>query len=129
MCNLNFIPTDTYFSIYLLKDIQLVSGNTIFDVELIKLGGDTSVVRFKNIDGVELEKQLEPTVVIKFDEEIANETKIEDINCRAIKWFNSGNDYTAIFKYTEISSTQKDSILRFLFRKQLEHRKQIKNAK
>lgn len=129
VCNLNFIPTDIYFSIYLLKDIQLISGKTVLDVELIKLGGDTSVVRFKNIDGMELEKQLDHTVVIKFDEEIANETNLEYINCRLIKLFNSGNDYTGIFKYIEISSTQRDSILRFLFRKQLEHRKQIKNAK
>lgn len=127
--NLNFIPTDTYFSIYLLKPIKVISKNKTFDAELIKFGGDTSVIRFKNMAEIDIEKNIDDMVVVKFDEEIITETRVSEINCRMIKFFNSGNEYTGIFQYIEISSTQRDSILRFLFRKQLEHRKQIKNAK
>ncbi|MGL5255627.1 MAG: HD domain-containing phosphohydrolase [Proteocatella sp.] len=127
--NVNYIPTDTYFSMYLLKPVQVISKNNNFDGDLIKFGGDTAVVRFKNSEGIDIKKSIEDMVVLELDEEIRLETGIDKIQCRMIKLFYAANEYTAIFKYLEISSVQRDSILRFLFRKQLEHRKQIKNAK
>lgn len=127
--NINYVPTDTYFSMYLSKRVEVISKNNKFDGELIKFGGDTSVVKLKNIEGLDVKRSIEDMVILNFDEEIKAETGIDKIECRMIRLFYAANEYTAIFKYLEISSIQRDSILRFLFKKQLERRKQLKNVK
>lgn len=129
LSNLNFIPTDTYFSIFLQKNIEICIKEESFNVEMLKFGGDTVVLRLYNITKSEIDEKLTNSILIRFDDEIIMETGVLELNCRLIKAFNSGEYYTGIFKYIEITSAQRDSILRFLFRKQIENRKQIKNAK
>ncbi|GAU78189.1 HD-GYP domain-containing protein [Fusibacter sp. 3D3] len=127
MTGFKFVPTDKYFSlIWELTGILKTPSNRKGNVKIIKVGGDTLVFEvadqfFNDI----LVSSIDKTAMIDFDLEIDHVHNRLSLMGRIIRFFNFQNVTVFVFKYTNINSVERDSILRMLFRKQT-HDRQVR---
>lgn len=127
MTGFKYVPTDKYFSlIWELIGILKTPSNRKGNVKIIKVGGDTLVFEvmdrfFKDI----LIASIDKTARIDFDLEIDHVHNRLSLTGRIIRFFNFQSITVFVFKYTNINSVERDSILRMLFRKQT-HDKQVR---
>lgn len=119
LIDIQYFPTDKFFSLKLEKEMYLNTSNNQVTVETINIGGDTVIFR---IDKLLANKKLDKLTVfkIKFDSEIMIETHISWIQSRLIRKYISGNEYIYVCRYLDITDAQRDSILRYLFKKQIQ---------
>lgn len=119
LTDIQYFPTDKFFSLKLEKEMYLNTPNNQVTVETINIGGDTVIFR---IDKLLANKKLDKLTVfkIKFDSEIMIETHISWIQSRLIRKYISGNEYIYVCRYLDITDAQRDSILRYLFKKQIQ---------
>ncbi|MBF4693058.1 HD-GYP domain-containing protein [Fusibacter ferrireducens] len=127
MTGFKYVPTDKYFSlIWELIGILKTPSNRKGNVKIIKVGGDTLVFEvvdqyFKEI----LISSIDKTALIDFDLEIDHTHNRLSLTGRILRFFNFQNVTVFVFKFTNINSAERDSILRMLFRKQT-HDKQVR---
>ncbi len=127
MTGFKYVPTDKYFSlIWELTGILKTHYNRKGNVKIFKVGGDTLVFEvidqfFKDI----LVSSIDKTATIEFDLEISHAHNRFTLMGRILRFFNFQNATVFVFKYTNITSVERDSILRMLFRKQT-HDKQVR---
>ena len=54
---------------------------------------------------------------------------VSTVKCRIAKMYNSGGNVVYVLSYVDMSSTVRDDILRYLFKKQVEHKQKLKKAR
>lgn len=120
-----YVPTDKYFSLIweltgLLK--TALSKNEV--IKIIKVGGDTLVFEVKD-QGVKerLISCIDKNATLDFTLEVEDIKKHFSLLGRIIRFFKFQSVTVFVFKYTNINSVERDSILRLLFRKQMHDRK------
>lgn len=119
LVDIQYFPTDKFFSLKLEKELNLDISTTQLTVETVNIGGDTVIFRVdKSLSIKELGKLS--VFKINFDNEIMLEASISWIQSRVIRKYISGNEYIYVCRYLDISDAQRDSILRYLFKKQIQ---------
>lgn len=124
-----YTPTDKFFSLVLSSQITLKKSTTTMNVEMMKLGGDTLVFEIHHTENEKVTEHFGGNFNVEFDSELSAEIGISSLLCRIGKIYNSGDKTIYVLNYVDISSTQRDVMLKFLFRKQIENKQNIKKAK
>lgn len=124
-----YTPTDKFFSLVLNSTITLKKANISIKAEMLKIGGDTLVFQVHHTENEKISENFGGNFDVEFDSELSSELKISSILCRVGKIYNSGDKTIYILNYVDITSSQRDVVLKFLFRKQIEYKRSIKNAK
>lgn len=126
---ISYTPTDKFFSLQLNENIHLKKGDFKMEVEMLKLGGDTLVLQVHHIENAKIAEHLGGNFLVEFNKELGAQIGLNPINCRIGKIYNSGDQTIYVLNYVDISSTDRDIILKFLFKKQIENKQNIKKAK
>ena len=66
---------------------------------------------------------------VDLDSETAEHSGVSTVKCRIGKMYNSGGNVVYVLSYVDMSSTVRDDILRYLFKKQVEHKQKLKKAR
>jgi hypothetical protein len=119
------LPTDKTFSMIWNSTTLLINRDTeeIKAARIVKLGGDSIVLQFNKSDGEALIRHLHDTYQVKLKESVKDTEVNLVISLRFVKFYKQDKSIIFIGRYTDIQPGQKDSILRMLFRKQIESRK------
>lgn len=122
--NIVFIPADRYFSLSWDSDIYIKKSKDQFvKANLINLGVETVIFKLDS-KSAEFILEIFPKIINGLLAENIDDIKLEVIiDLKIIKYYKGEPDVIFICKYENLSSLQKDSILKLLFRKQLMLRK------
>lgn len=122
--NIVFIPADRYFSLSWDSDIYIKKSKDQFvKANLINLGVETVIFKLDS-KSAEFILEIFPKIINGLLAENIDDIKLEMIvDLKIIKYYIGEPDVIFICKYENLSSLQKDSILKLLFRKQLMLRK------
>lgn len=122
--NVSYIPSDKYFSlnwngfIYMKKHM-----NEFFKAEIINLGVENIIIKAETENSDFMIKNFSNTVRALLLESI-DEINLEMmVDLKIEKYYSSLTHNVFICKYENLSSKQKDQILKILFRKQVNLRK------
>ena len=124
-----YTPTDKFFSLTLNEHITLKKDKFKMDVEMLKLGGDTLVLQVHQLENAKISEHLGGNFQVEFSKDLGAQIGINPILCRIGKIYNSGEHTIYVLNYVDISSTDRDVILKFLFKKQIENKQNVKKAK
>lgn len=124
-----YTPTDKFFSLVLNAEIMLKKEEDIMFVKMLKLGGDTLVFEINKADNKKIEEHFGGTFDVFFDPKLSEEIGMKSLPSRIGKSYNSGDKTIHILSYTGITSPQRDVILRFLFKKQIEYKSNLRKSK
>lgn len=124
-----YTPTDKFFALTLNENITLKKDNFKMEVEMLKLGGDTLVLQVHQLENPKIAEHLGGNFQVEFSQELGSQIGINPILCRIGKIYNSGENTIYVLNYVDISSTDRDVILKFLFKKQIENKQNVKKAK
>lgn len=124
-----YTPTDKYFSLVLEGMLRIRKGDFEMDVQMMKLGGDTLVFRVDQEESEKITESLGGSFEVDLDSETAEHSGVSTVKCRIGKMYNSGGNVVYVLSYVDMSSTVRDDILRYLFKKQVEHKQKLKKAR
>ena len=124
-----YTPTDKYFSLVLEGMLRIRKGDFEMDVQMMKLGGDTLVFRVDQEESEKITENLGGSFEVDLDSETAEHSGVSTVKCRIGKMYNSGGNVVYVLSYVDMSSTVRDDILRYLFKKQVEHKQKLKKAR
>ncbi|MGB5823855.1 MAG: HD-GYP domain-containing protein [Proteocatella sp.] len=124
-----YTPTDKFFSLVLNSTITLNKSNVYIKAEMLKLGGDTLVLQVHHSENEKISENFGGNFNVEFEPELSSEIAITSLLCRIGKIYNSGDKTIYILNYIDITSSQRDVLLKFLFKKQIEYKQTLKNAK
>lgn len=118
--NLKPIPTDKYFSIIWDGAFTVESPSlTKSEVRFVKLGGDSIVFEAKEQLASELEQYRGEVFSANIDLQVEETIAHVDLDFKIVKYYSFSNQTTFIGKYLNISTGDRDRILRMLFKKQM----------
>lgn len=124
--NIKYLPTDSTFSMSWSSKaiVNNKERQKSYEVDIIKLGGDTVVFTLDRSSqlATDMLKNSIGDYQITLSEEIEDIKLDMTLNIKIVKYYKS-SVYTFICRYTTIQPSDKDKILRILFRKQIETRK------
>lgn len=126
LTDIKYYSTDKFFSLKLNKELYLETPLGKLSANTINIGGDTVVFRV-NQDIAESTIGNSIIMKIRFDSEIIINTHIGWIQTRLIRKYLSGNEVVYVCRYIDISDAQRDSILKFLFKKQIQDNFKLTN--
>ncbi|MGL5256284.1 MAG: HD-GYP domain-containing protein [Proteocatella sp.] len=124
-----YTPTDKFFSLTLNENIILKKGDFKMGVEMLKLGGDTLVLQVNQSENPKIAEHLGGNFEVYFMPELGAQIGLNPIDCRIGKIYNSGENTIYVLNYVDISSSDRDVILKYLFKKQIENKQNVKKAK
>lgn len=120
LANLKLIPTDKYFSIIWDGHFTVEGANfEPIEVTFVKLGGD-SVVFEAPVETAEVIEQnrgevLRASMALQIEEVVVDLA----LDIKIIKYYQFSNVTTFVGRYVNISTGDRDRILRMLFKKQM----------
>jgi len=126
---ISYTPTDKFFSLVLESIIKLKKDEFEMDVDMMKLGGDTLVFKVNPQDSEKITENLGGSFDVILDKETAEKSGVKKVKCRIAKMYNSVGNMVYVLNYVDMSSTTRDDILRFLFKKQVEYKQKIKTGR
>lgn len=126
---ISYTPTDKFFSLVLEGTIKLKKDEFEMDVEMMKLGGDTLVFKVEPEDSDKIAENLGGSFEVVLDNETATQSGVKKVKCRIAKMYNSSGNVVYVLNYVDMSSTTRDDILRYLFRKQIDHKQKMKKIR
>ena len=109
--------------------LRIRKGDFEMDVQMMKLGGDTLVFRVDQEESEKITESLGGSFEVDLDSETAEHSGVSTVKCRIGKMYNSGGNVVYVLSYVDMSSTVRDDILRYLFKKQVEHKQKLKKAR
>lgn len=125
---LKYLPTDKYFSLSMNESLLISKDNNHISANLIKLGGDTFVFKIKKGVNITTDFVFNEFISVYFYEELKIEIGMNGARLRITNIYDSADSYTYIAKLADSNTAQKDAIMRYLFRKQILLRQEIKKS-
>lgn len=132
VAELKYMPTDRFFSMVWNAPVLLKSRQEDnLEVEMLKLGGDSIVFQAPRNLHDRIVRYFKEVFDVIFSSEV---TAVFDIPLRSLpnkitKMYNTGSRTVYVTKFDGITSTERDHILRVLFRRQVELRKHLHGTK
>lgn len=118
--NFALIPTDKYFSI-------VWDGSAVFEhksfgmhyVQLVKVGGDSLVFEADSAAANDLIKYRGEILKLNMSLEVDSYKLYFELDCKINKFYHFGTKTTFIAKFINISTAERDKLLRLLFKRQV----------
>ncbi len=118
-----FLPTDKLFSIAWDGNVIIKNNKkSSLDASFIKFGGESIVIQVEKKDLLFFENITSDIYHICFNEKIDELLIDVFIKSRVIKYYKTLNNYVFVLRYIDITPSDRDKILRLLFRKQIQLR-------
>ncbi len=124
-----YLPTDKYLSIVWDSPSELYIQNKIkLPCKIVKLGGDTVLVELEAEHSKVMIEKSTQSVSVLLNEKVDEIELSCKIDLRTLKFYHHGDKVIFVFKYLEISPAIRDRIIKILFRKQINLRKEKSKA-
>ncbi len=123
--NLALIPTDKYFSI-VWEGSAVVEHNSfgMHYVQLVKVGGDTLIFEAGGGAAADFIKYRGEILKITMSLEVDNFKLYFELDAKIIKFYHFGTKTTFVAKFINISTADRDKLLRLLFKRQVSQKQQ-----
>ena len=132
VAELKYMPTDRFFSMVWNAPVLLRSRqHENLEVEMLKLGGDSIVFQAPKNMHERIVSYFKEAFDVVFGSEVAEvfDLPLRSLPNKITKMYNAGSRTVYVTKFDGITSTERDHILRILFRRQVELRKHLHGMK
>ncbi|MCK8059131.1 MULTISPECIES: HD-GYP domain-containing protein [unclassified Fusibacter] len=122
LTNLKNLPTDKYFSLNWSGKITMTDEqNKASIVDVIKLGGNSIVFEAERVRHSELDSLFNGCLNLKLSLDEKSDERDVKLKARVLKHYQLNNKEIFVAKFVDVCSSDRDLILRMLFRKQMEN--------
>lgn len=118
-----YVPLDKYFSMVWEFKANLYLNDGL-DVDVIKIGGDQLVLQVDLKHSDILSEVLHHNIKMDFVLEVGSIVKSYNIEIRPIQYYRFAEKEIYVCRYENITTSTRDSIIKMMFKKQIQERMQ-----